>query len=48
MRFIIGLLLGIALGASVGLLLASQRGTETRKDLGERWRRSSGQGEEEL
>ncbi len=48
MRFILGFLLGIMLGAGFGLLLAPQPGTETRRALQERLRRSSIQGEEEF
>ena len=39
MRFLIGLLLGIAMGAAVGLLVAPQPGSETRRALRERVRR---------
>ena len=36
MRFIFGLLLGAALGVSLGLLIATQSGSETRRALQER------------
>jgi gas vesicle protein len=40
MRFLIGLLLGIAMGAAVGLLVAPQPGSETRRVLRDRVRRA--------
>ena len=40
MRFLIGLLVGIAMGAAVGLLVAPQPGSETRRALRERVRRA--------
>lgn len=48
MRFILGLLVGIMLGASLGLLLAPQPGTQTRQALRERLRRGSAGQEEEI
>ncbi|TMG07202.1 MAG: YtxH domain-containing protein [Chloroflexi bacterium] len=39
MRFLIGLLLGVAMGAAVGLLVAPQPGSETRRALRDRVRR---------
>lgn len=48
MRFVLGLLLGIMLGASVGLLLAPQPGSQTRQALRERLRRGSAGAEEEI
>ncbi len=36
MRFVIGLMLGMALGASLGLLTAPQRGSETIRLIRER------------
>lgn len=39
MRFIFGLLLGAALGVSLGLLIAPQPGSETRRALQERVQR---------
>jgi gas vesicle protein len=36
MRFIIGILLGIAAGAAVGLIMAPQSGKETRESLRKR------------
>ncbi|MFQ6019501.1 MAG: YtxH domain-containing protein [Dehalococcoidia bacterium] len=47
MRFVLGFLIGMMLGASVGMLLAPQPGAEIRKALRERCRRGS-QGEEEI
>ena len=48
MRFILGLLLGIALVVSVGLLVAPQPGSETRRALQKRVRGDSDEGEEQL
>lgn len=39
MRFIFGLLLGAAIGISLGLLIAPQPGSETRRALQERVQR---------
>ena len=36
MRFVIGLMLGLTLGASLGLLAAPQRGSETFRVIRER------------
>ncbi len=36
MRFVIGLMLGLALGTSVGVLAAPQRGSETIRVIRER------------
>ena len=36
MRFIIGILLGIAAGAAIGLIMAPQSGKETRESLRKR------------
>ena len=38
MRFVIGLMLGMAFGASMGLLAAPQRGSETIRIIRERIR----------
>ncbi|MBI1885784.1 MAG: YtxH domain-containing protein [Chloroflexi bacterium] len=48
MRFIVGLLLGVMLGATFGLLLAPQPGSETRKALRDRIRRRGEAVEEEI
>lgn len=40
MRFIFGLLLGAAIGISLGLLIAPQPGSETRRALQERVQRA--------
>jgi len=42
MRFLIGLLLGFAIGAGMGLLMAPQPGEETRKTFGRMRQRSEG------
>jgi len=42
MRFLIGLLLGFAIGAGLGLLMAPQAGEETRKTLGRMRQHSEG------
>jgi gas vesicle protein len=47
MRFILGLLLGAALGISVGLIVAPQPGSETRRALQDRMRRTAEEVEEE-
>lgn len=47
MRFIIGLLLGIAAGAALGLVLAPQSGRETRDSLRKRVQQPSEDGVEE-
>jgi len=46
MRFLIGVLLGAALGACVGLLTAKQPGSETRQALRARMQ-GGGEGPEE-
>lgn len=46
MRFILGLLIGIGLGAAVGLIAAPQSGSETRRLLSQRMRRSAEEAEE--
>ncbi len=38
MRFIMGLLLGVVLGASIGLLVAPQQGSETGRALRDKMR----------
>ena len=48
MRFLLGLILGAALGVSLGLLAAPQPGSETRKALRERVQRHGEEEEEEL
>ncbi len=49
MRFILGLLIGVALGACIALLIANQpEGGEWRRSLRERMRRGADQGTEEL
>lgn len=40
MRFILGILIGIAAGAALGLVVAPQSGKETREALGKRVRRA--------
>ena len=47
MRFILGLLVGVVLGVSLGLLVAPQSGSETRRALQARVRRNMEEGEEE-
>jgi len=47
MRFIFGLLLGSALGVSLGLLIAPQPGSETRRVLQERVQRGQEAEEEQ-
>jgi gas vesicle protein len=47
MRFIFGLLLGAALGVSLGLLIAPQPGSETRRALQERVQRGQEAEEEQ-
>ncbi|MDO8616060.1 MAG: YtxH domain-containing protein [Dehalococcoidia bacterium] len=47
MRFILGLLFGIALGVSLGLLVAPQPGSETRRALQKRVRRTAEEAEQE-
>jgi gas vesicle protein len=39
MRFILGLLIGVAIGAALGMLAAPRPGSETRHELGQRLRR---------
>ena len=41
MRFLMGVVLGIAFGAAVGLLVAPQLGSETRRVIRERVRRGA-------
>jgi gas vesicle protein len=41
MRFILGVLIGGALGAALGLIIAPQSGRETREALGKRVRASA-------
>ena len=49
MRFVLGLLMGVALGISVGLIVAPQPGSETRKALQERMQKAARpSGEEDL
>ncbi len=47
MRFVLGLILGIAVGVSLGLLVAPQPGSETRRALRDRVQRR-GEEDEEL
>ncbi len=47
MRFILGLLFGIALGVSLGLLVAPQPGSETRRALQKRVRRTAEEEDQE-
>lgn len=46
MRFILGILIGLALGVSLGLIVAPQPGSETRRALQERVRKSADEAEE--
>jgi len=46
MRFILGVIIGIALGACVGLLVANQSGGEFGRSLRQRMRRSPDEREE--
>jgi gas vesicle protein len=46
MRFILGILIGLALGVSVGLIVAPQPGSETRRALQDRVRKSAEDAEE--
>jgi gas vesicle protein len=46
MRFILGILIGLALGVSVGLIVAPQPGSETRRALQDRVRKSADEAEE--
>ena len=48
MRFILGLLLGTVLGASLGLLVAPVEGTETRQALRNRMRHHQEEGDQPL
>lgn len=48
MRFIIGLLLGIAAGAALGLIMAPQSGKETRETLRKRVQQSTSMDEHEI
>ena len=48
MRFVLGLIPGAARGVSLGLLVAPQPGSETRKALRERVQRHGEEEEEEL
>jgi len=41
MRFILGLLIGAAVGVSIGLFVAPQPGSETRRALSERMRQAA-------
>ena len=47
MRFLIGLFFGVSLGATIGLMMAPQPGSEMRQALQERIRRQRGDTEEE-
>lgn len=47
MRFILGILFGIGLGVSLGLLIAPQPGSETRRALQERVQRGHEEDEQE-
>jgi gas vesicle protein len=46
MRFILGILIGLALGVSLGLIVAPQPGSETRRALQDRVRKSAEDAEE--
>lgn len=48
MRFLIGVIVGISLGAAVGLLVAPQPGSETRRVIRERVRKSGDEAEDML
>jgi gas vesicle protein len=48
MRFLLGIVLGIGLGAALGLLVAPQPGSETRRALRDRVRRGADELDEEL
>lgn len=48
MRFIFGLLLGAAIGISLGLLIAPQPGSETRRALQERVQRGQEEADEDF
>ena len=48
MRFIVGLLLGVSLGASLGLLMAPQPGSEMRRVLRDQLRRSAAEEGEDI
>ncbi len=47
MRFFLGLIIGVALGAAVGLLTATKPGSEMRQALRERMQRGADDLEEE-
>jgi gas vesicle protein len=40
MRFILGILIGAAVGVSIGLIVAPQAGSETRRQIQKRMRRA--------
>jgi len=46
MRFLLGLLFGVGLGAALGLLIAPQSGTETRQALQKRIRHAAEEAEQ--
>jgi gas vesicle protein len=48
MRFLLGVIIGIGLGAAVGLLVAPQPGSETRRVIRDRVRRGADEMEDEL
>jgi gas vesicle protein len=48
MRFILGLLIGVAIGAALGMLAAPRPGSETRHELGQRLRRGAEEAEESV